>query len=155
MKTKFKTQKIRTLESKPRIRIHANILDKPDKFKTQKIKFKPIFKPPHHQNIKHKNQIQIFSPQTQNSKPKFSYTLWETKHNPQIQTLELKPNHLQPQIQNYQTQTKSTSPDNKNISSLSRRCFLLARVCLGCGFAWRWFHGGDRGSWVLGLWSWK
>ena len=35
MKTKFKTQKIRTLESKPRIRINANILDKPDKFKTQ------------------------------------------------------------------------------------------------------------------------
>ena len=30
---------------------------------------------------------------------------------------------------------ESTSPDNKNISSLSRRCFLLARVCLGCGFA--------------------
>ena len=67
----------------------------------------------------------------------------------------MKPNHLQPQVQNYQTQTKSTSLDNKTISSLSRCCFLLACVCLGCGFAWRCFYGGDCGSWVLGLWSWK
>ena len=29
MEIKIKTQKIKTLELKPRIRIHANILDKP------------------------------------------------------------------------------------------------------------------------------
>ena len=62
----------------------------------------------------------------------------------QIQTLELKPNHLQPQIQNYQTQTKSNSPDNKNISC---SCLPGMWVCIEVISWWR--------SWVLGLWSWK
>ena len=56
MNIKFKTQKIWI---KPRLAETQNL--------------KPYFKPLHQQSIKHKNQTHIFGPQTQNSKPKFSY----------------------------------------------------------------------------------
>ena len=80
------------------------------KFKTQKIwiqtqigrkkKLKTIFQtptPPKHQ--------------TQKSNPYFRplNTKLKTKYKPQIYTLELKPNHLQPQIRSYQIQMESTS----------------------------------------------
>ena len=113
------------------------------KFKTQKIwiqtqigwntKLKTIFKtstPPKHQTQKSNS---YFRPPNTKSKPKFSYFSRETKQKPQIQTLEPKPNHLQPQIWNYQIQTESTS-DQPKWNQPQIRCFLLSRVCLGCGF---------------------
>ena len=104
------------------------------KFKTHKIwiqtqigrntKLKTIFQiptPPKHQT--QKSNPYFRSPNTK-SNPKFSapkhktqnpnfLIFRETKHKPQIQTLEPKPNHLQPQIWSYQIQTKSTSNQPK------------------------------------------
>ena len=69
-----------------------NHISNPHTTKASNTKIKPIFSTPKHK--------------TQN--PNF-LIFWEAKHRPRIQTLEPKPNHLQPQIQSYQTQMESTS----------------------------------------------
>ena len=105
---------------------------------------KPYFKPPHHQSIKHKKSNPYFQPLNTKSKPRFStpkhktqnpnfLIFRETKQKPQIQTLEPKPNHLQPQIWSYQIQIESTS-DQPKWNQPQIRYFLLSRVCLECGF---------------------
>ena len=93
---------------------------------TQNTKLKPKFS-----TAKHKLK-------TQN--PNFrSCAFWETKHKPRIQTLELTTNPP-PTSDSKLSNPKEINliSNNKTTSSLSHpcryRCFLLARVCLGCGF---------------------
>ena len=71
----------------------------------KKLNSNPYFKPPHHQNIKHKNQTQVFGPQTLNSNPDF----WplNTKIKTQIKHEHIK--HL----------NKNTNPANLNPKKLN------------------------------------
>ena len=110
-------------------------------------KLKTIFQtstPPKHQTQK---SNPYFQPPNTKSKPKFSapkhktqnpnfLIFRETKQKPQIQTLEPKPNHLQPQIRSYQIQIESTSDQPKQNSLLSSFSCLLG--------VWIWEDKGER-----------
>ena len=64
------------------------------------------------------------------------------KHKPQIQTLEPKPNHLQPQIRNYRTQMKSISNlTTKPPPLLAATTFFLLVFAWGVGLRERGREG--------------